>query len=249
MIKFIIISVLCFGFIDSKIEEKKDGNSFHLVIDIDGNDCCNDCCDGGDGSEEEDLCLNTDNSQKISKALVDVIHSNNYSIAVLDDLKIAEFMSSKITYAAFAKNIKSNKFSYEGYKKLRKMVKKYKVCEKVCKVYFELRKALRENSASAVISEVDDGKNTIEIKVDGPLIIFSDCLDEIVTRLNDKPSIRKVSFLATTMMVDDNMYQENWHGICVSLNVDTVIVCSDSFWDVTGNQGRYLTKLVNPKLC
>lgn len=243
MIKFLFLSLLCFGSISAKVVQNVDGNKFSLTIEIDGNDCCDCGCD--DEESEEDLCLNTENSQKIGEALLYVIHENGYTYDVMDDTRTIKFMSNAMSYKEWAKYIKANKAlskTYTGFKELRALVKKYKVCKKVCKVYAELRKALRLNSANATVSVDDITSETKELKVEGPLIIINDIIDDLQKKLTEQPTITKASFTGKTIIINDNFYQEFWHGLHVVFTADVVVIPNDSYLDLTANIGLSISR-------
>lgn len=232
MIKFIILSLLSialFGPVHSKITESNLGeDGYSLVIDIDDNRPC------------EDKCLATKNSKKISNAILHVLHAANNSYNVLADLRVIEFIYGIIDYKEFADNIKQNNFNYVGYTKLQNLVNRYRVCKKVCKVYSQLRKALKANAGSAPIYENDNPDGTKNIEVDGTLCILADLYRNLEAFLAQDPTYGGVNFNCQIFIADVNLEQGVWAGvnITVASNV-TIVPLPFVTWDVTAITSTY----------
>lgn len=233
MIKLLILSALCVGFIVAKAPKTKD-RSFRLEIEIAGNGCgCNDT------EEEEDRCLNEVNSKEISKAVIFVIDNANCSYQVLKDLRVDEFMCGTISYTEFARHVKKCKVAYKGLKGLIEKLKFYKVCDKIaCKVLFELREALRDNSASNMTTAVDI--NTRRVAFNGTFVVLSDNNADILDLIN-KYAITEIYIEAKTLMVDQNLYNVQFGGINITIKCGMLIMGTNSVWDVTSqNPGSQL---------
>lgn len=231
MIQFVTVFVFCLALNEQahgKITEEfigEDGYKFNLNFD----DC--DSC--------EDKCLSSENSKKISDAVLDVIHSNEDVYSVLKELKIILFMYDGITYEEFADNIKENDFEYAKYKKLQKLVKKYKVCQKICKVYFHLRQALREHAADANVEakELDDGMKVVVVT--GNLVVLDDVRDGIENLFTEDPEIVEIRIRAKTFIVDSSLRKTSWHGKTLKVHTTNFHVATEVIWDVTANLGEY----------
>jgi hypothetical protein len=192
-------------------------------------------CGGGGGSlvPAEDLCLGAKNSKKISKCVLNVLHQNpDHSYQILKDLKIIEFVYSTMRYGEWADNIKENDFDYVGYPRCQKLVSKFTICKKVCKVYASLRKALREHAADAVIETYASEEGNY-IEVTGELILLGDAAAEVESRLAADATIKEVRFLCKTFIADGNLMNDQWHGINVYVESREFIVPIPIYWDVT----------------
>lgn len=192
----------------------------------------------GAAAPAEDLCLGVKNSKKISRSTLNVIHKNpDYTFAVLKDLKIIDFMYSCIKYNDFAENIKNNDFGYVGYPRLKKLVSKYTVCSKVCKVYATLRKALRSHAADAEVQPgTDDAGNNVVI-VNGDLVILNDVLDEIKALFANDPTLTGVKFQTNTFICDANMLGDDWAGKAITINAEDFILVDNYMIDVSASVG------------
>lgn len=186
----------------------------------------------------EDTCLGVKNSKKISRSTLNVIHKNpDYTFAVLKDLKIIDFMYSCIKYHDFAENIQNNDFGYVGYPRLKKLVSKYTVCQKVCKVYATLRKALRTHAANAeVYTELDEAGNNV-VKVNGDLIILNDVLESIKNLFAEDSTLTGVEFIANTFIADANMLGEDWAGKSIAIYAVDFILVDNFMFDVSAGSG------------
>lgn len=205
---------------------------------------------GGCGGQApvEDNCLGVKNSKKISRAILNVLARNEeYSFDVLTNLQIIEFTYGIIDYQTFADNIKNNDFDYVGYPRLKKFVNKYEVCKSVCKVYAVLRKALRENAATASVELNTDDNGNLNVNVVGDLIILNDATEQILGYLNSEPSVMTVNFISKIFIVDTNILGGPFAG--KNINVDTVdfLVPTDVTWDISGPQGKFLLQSIYSK--
>lgn len=229
MNKLITFAILGFVlFVEGKINEERRGDDGYLFqLDLDDENCC------------KDHCLATKNSAKISKAVLDVIHQNGDTYEVLKTLKIIDFMSGNIVYEEFADNIKDNDYELVRYETLQQLVRRYKICKKVCKVYYELRKAIRENAANAElhINPKENGK--VKIIISGNLIVLSDILTELEEQLMSDPSIDEIEFSCDTFIIDSDLFNSVWHGKIVSSVSINLIVVRDITWDVRGARGEF----------
>jgi hypothetical protein len=181
-------------------------------------------------SEEEstDLCLGLENSKKISDAVLNVLEANGHSWEVISSLQIHKFMSGG-DY-----NIKNSDFEFEGFSDLKDLVSTYRICKKECKVYFTLRKSLRENSADAKIEVVENG-DLKELNVEGDLVILSDAIKEIQEQLVKDIAFTKVNIKATTFFADALLPSSIWHGKALRIEAKNFLVASKTVaWDVTG---------------
>lgn len=233
MIKLIIYTVLCIalsGPVLSKISEKRIGDDgYHLIVDLDDNRPC------------EDKCLATKNSKKISDAILHVLHKAKNSYDVLADLMIIEFIYDQIDYKEWAENIKNNDFEYEGYEKLQNLVKRYKVCQKVCKVYSQLRKALRQHAGAAKMYENDSPDGSKDIEIVGDLCILEDFIDDLERFISQDRAFQRIVFHCPIFIADTNLKQEKWTGMDVQVNADlTVVPRQFVSWDVTALKRKYL---------
>jgi hypothetical protein len=186
-------------------------------------------------SEEEstDLCLGLENSKKISDAVLNVLAANGNSWDVISSLQIHKFMSG-MDYTDFANNIKSNDFEFEGFSELKDLVTTYRICKKECKVYFTLRKSLRENSADAETKVFEEG-DLKELIVDGDLIILSDIIKEIQEQIVKDIAFTKVTMKAKTFIADALLPGSIWHGKTLRIEATNFLVASKTVaWDVTG---------------
>lgn len=232
MIKLIINSFLCFALIGpavSKISESKIGaDGWHLVIDLDDNRAC------------EDKCLATNNSKKISNAFLNVLQQANHSYDALADLLFVEFVYGLADYNQWAQNIKQNDFEYEGYEKLQNLVNRYKVCQKVCKVYSQLRKALKKHAGDARMYENDNVDGSKEIEVNGEICILADMQDNLERFISQDRAYQKVSFNCQVFIADVNLNQAAWAGIDIDVKAEVTIVPLPFItWDVTASIGTY----------
>lgn len=231
MIKFILIVVLCVALTErasAKIEEKiigKDG--YRLSLDTDDDRCC------------EDTCLATANSKKISDAILYTIHANEDIIfEVLRELKILDFLYGFIQYQEFADWIVANDYNYIGYERLQSLVKRYKVCKKVCKVYYQLRKAIKGHAAEAQLYEIvnEDGSKTIEVS--GNLIVLSDVLSDLEGYFRNDHDYTTVEFTCRTFIADIDFRQEYWSGRNIIVKSTVFIVPVDVVFDTSARLGK-----------
>lgn len=196
-------------------------------------------CGGGPISPPEDLCLGSKNSKKISKATLGVLHRNpDYTFSVLKDLKIIDFMYSCIKYHDFVDNIKNNEFGYVGFPRLKSLVTKYKVCEKVCKVYATLRKALREHAAQSQVYVEANAYGQDVVKVYGDLIILSEALPKILQAFEEDPTLAGAEFHSNTLIFDANLL-DVWSGKFVELQALDLILVGDYMIDVSAPTGLF----------
>ncbi|CRK92190.1 CLUMA_CG005764, isoform A [Clunio marinus] len=184
----------------------------------------------------EDTCLGAENSEKISKALLDVLVAADYSYDVIMDLMLIDFMYGNLKYEDFADNIKEKDYPYQGYQVLQELVRTYRVCEKVCKVYAQLRLALQQNAANAELYEYPYDDGTKAIIITGKLMILNHMQSQIEEILDDK-SIIQVAFQSDTIILDSSLAQEKWHGKHILIEGISVIVPLSIIIDVTGRPG------------
>lgn len=225
MIKLILIFVLCVA-VHAKFEEnfiKKDGYYFNL--DLDDDRCC------------EDKCLATKNSKKISNAVLYVIHANKFSYEVLTNLRIIDFLYDLIKYQEFADHIKNSYYDYIGFNKLQILVNRYRVCGKVCKVYYQFRKAVIKHAADSSLEEIIKDDGTKAIKVTGELVILNDILSDLEYYMKNDPGYVELQIEATTFVADTDLEQARWHGKSVVVRAETVMVPISLIWDVSASLG------------
>lgn len=232
MIKLILIAVLLVALnepVNGKIEEKflkEDGYHFNLNLD--------------DDLPCEDKCLGLKNSKKISYAVLYVIHANQFSYEVLTDLRIIDFLYDIIGYNEFSEHIKRNNFNYKGYDKLKVLVKRYRVCAKVCKVYSQFRKAVLENAADANLQEIINEDGTKGIKVSGELVILKDIIEDLQYYIQNNLLYKEIRIEAKTFVADVFLDNENWHGKRIIVKATTVMVPNTIVWDVSAGVGMYI---------
>lgn len=197
-------------------------------------------CGGGPIAPPEDLCLGSKNSKKISKATLGVLHRNpDYSFSVLKDLKIIDFMYSCIKYHDFVDNIKNNEFGYVGFPRLKKLVTKYKVCEKVCKVYATLRKALREHASQSQVYVEANAYGQDVVKVYGDLIILSEALPKVLQAFEEDPTLAGAEFDSNSTLIFDANLLDVWSGKFISLKAVDFILVGDYMIDISAPTGSY----------
>lgn len=230
MIKFILIAVLCVALAErasAKIVEKRVGkDGYKFVLDTDDDRCC------------EDTCLATENSKKISNAIINIIHSNEDIIhEVLRELRILDFLYEFISYQDFADWITNNDYSYIGYERLQQMVKRYKICKKVCKVYHQLRKAIEEQAAEVQMFEIVNEDGTKTLQVVGNLVVLGDILVDLENYFINDHDYTKVEFVCKTFIADVNFDQDNWSGKNIVVTSDVFIVPVDIVFDTSARVG------------
>ena len=240
MIKLTIISLLCIalsGPVLSKISEKKIGeDGWHFIVDIDDNRSC------------EDKCLATKNSKKISDATLYVLHAAKNSYNVLEDLLIIDFMYGQIDYKEWASNIKSNDFDYEGYEKLQNLVKRYRVCKKVCKVYSQFRKALKDKAGDVKMYENDNADGTKDIEVNGDMCVLADMKDDLERFISQDRSFNLITFNCPVCIADTDLDKGVWSGMNIKVNSKVFIAPVDSVWDVTAGIGKFIKTYISTSL-
>lgn len=244
----VIIAVLCLAF-DEQVrgesseascdDECNGGATIQFSIDVAGGaNCDEDDAAPEEEIVEEDTCLGSKNSKRISKALLKVLHGNGDLYQVLLDLKIIDFMYDLLSYQEFADHIKESDLDYEGFARLKKLVTKFKVCKKVCKVYFQLRKTLRDHAANAQLNEnANDNEQTV-ITVTGDLILYDDVREELENYIKDRQNVVAVNFEATTFILDSSMRQSVWHGKHVNFKAENFIVPREVMINVAGLRGE-----------
>lgn len=245
MIKLILVAFLCFalsGPVYGTDDEQPDcqiaGNArIKLSINVPEGACG---CDSDEDEDSENRCLGLDNSQKISDAVLNVLDKNGHSYDVIEKLMIHRFIYG-LEYNDFSDNIKNNYFNFEGYADLKELVQKYRVCKKECKVYYTLRKALRENSASAgSLSETVNGDGTKTLTVDGNFIILSDTVKDVQEKIVKDSRYTKVVFKASTFVSDVHLMNALWHGKVVRIEAENVIAgTKTSMWNVEACKYRF----------
>lgn len=239
MIKLILIAFLCFALSGPVYGSDDDAQSdcqtagsarIKLSINVPEGACG---CDSDDDEETEDRCLGLENSQKISDALLNVLDKNGHSFDVIQKLLIHRFIYG-LEYNDFSDNIKNNDFEFEGYAKLKRLVEKYRVCKKECKVYFTLRKALRENAASSgSIVEIVNDDGTKTLIVEGSVIILSDSVKDVQERIVSDSRYTSVVFKASTFISDTHLMNALWHGKTLRVEAENFIAATKtSLWSV-----------------
>jgi hypothetical protein len=230
MIKLLFFAVLCVALyepVQSKVKEEVSKGGYRLLIDIDSSRCCT------------DVCLGSRNSKKISNAVLAIIHSNGQPYKVFKDLNLLDLLYGSLTYPKWAEHIKSIRSDLKGFKRLQRYVNRYKVCKKVCKVLFKLRKAIRNHAADDAVFEqgfTADGYKIVRIT--SQLIVLSDVVDEINTLLDENPTIVEFQFSADTFIADVSLKRKIWHGKIVGVNTKTVVIPRNIIWDVRGLNGK-----------
>lgn len=228
MYKLIIFSVLLFVLsAEGKYYEKRRGeDGYKFQLDLDDSRCC------------KDHCLDTKNSKKISQAVVDMVIANNYSIQLLKDLMIPEFMTSNIVYDQFSDNIKdSDYYFYEGFEHLQQLVARYRVCDNVCKVYAELRKNIRENAANAETYIAPKGDGTSKLMISGNFVILDDILPDLEVYFTEY-NISELYLEANAFVINDNLLNPSWHGKTVEIVSYYIYVSQEVSWDVSAATGK-----------
>lgn len=249
MIKFISLALLCFslsGEINAKFYEDKIGkDGYNLVVRFDDADCCNDLKKNPEPVKPKPICLDNKNSKAIADAINNVIHdADELTYQVLKDLRIAEFMSSRITYHEWSENIKYGQFNYVGFSQLQKLVSKFVLCKKVCKVFFFLREAIRKFAAVVEIGkepEVIDGKNYLRVD-GGDLIVLGDVRKDVELKFQAKNkgvNYDGVVFRADSIIIDTNLLSKDWEGKNILVEVDNVIVTKNHIWNVAGKPRKH----------
>lgn len=241
MIKLILLSFLCLALNGPVYGHSEEANpdcltagsvKIKLSINVPPGACG---CDSTENGEEQNLCLGLENSQKISDAVLDVLKRNpESSYDVIKNLQLHRFIYG-MEYNDFSKNIKDNDFSFDGYAELKELVGKYKICKKECKVYFTLRKALRENAANAKITEEKNADGDSKtITVEGDVIVLGDSIKEIQELLVRDIQVTNVVFKAKTFLADVNLPNALWHGKFVRVEAENMMITATSVWDVDG---------------
>jgi hypothetical protein len=185
-----------------------------------------------DEDESTDNCLGIENSKKISDAVIDILHANGDSYDVISALQIPAFLSGG-EYNSFADNIKQNDYEFEGFADLKELVETYKICKKECKVYFTLRKALRENAADAAMNEENQDDGTKTLTIAGPVVVLSDIVVEVQSKLMRDIQITNVVFDTPTFFADSNLPNTYWHGKKLTIRATNfVITTSTVAWDL-----------------
>lgn len=231
MIKFNIIAFLCIALIGpaiTKISEKKIGeDGWHFVVDIDDDRSC------------EDKCLASENSKKISDQILYILHVAENSYDVLADLLLIDFMYSQIGYKEWAEYIKRNDYDYEGYEKLQNYVKRYKVCNSVCKVYSQLRKALKNHATEAKMYQNDHSDGSKDIEVIGELCILSDMYEDLQRFITEERAFNLVSFECQVFIADVSLAQDIWTGMDILVETSLFVVPRSVSWDVSAITSTY----------
>lgn len=239
MIKLILIAFLSLalsGPVYGHDDESADcypGNArIKLSISVPAGACG--CDSDEEEGEKEDLCLGLENSKKISDAVLNVLELNDHSYDVIDKLLIHRFVYG-LEYNDFSDNIKNNDFEFEGFAELKELVEKYKVCKKECKVYFTLRKALRENAADTNMAEVNnEGEDTQSITLEGKIVILGDSVKELQEKIVTNNKVTKVVIKTKTFIGDVNLFNAIWHGKHIRVEAENFIAASkNTFWDVS----------------
>lgn len=223
MIKLIFLAVLCIALyepVQSTITEEKTDCGYKLHIVIDPNKKC------------KDNCLGSKNSKKVSHAVLAVIHANGHSKQVLDDLRLIPFIYGQITYNKWADYIKSTELSYEGFEELQKVVRRYKVCKNVCKVFHQLRTSLK-NRAAEDADYVEGVSETGERVVRGvaELFILSDNTAALRELLKENPDISEIQFECNTFIADDSLKSPEFKGLIWSVKADDFVLTKNLIWD------------------
>jgi hypothetical protein len=231
MIKLLFLAVLCIALyepVHAKVKEEKSKHSYKLSINFDENKCC------------QDTCLGTRNSKKISHAVLAIIHANGHSYAVLKEMRILDLMYDHITYNAWADYIKGGDFEYPGAKKLQRLLGRYKVCKNVCKVFFQLRKTIRDHAGDDATYLIGFNPQKYKIvKATSGLIVLADLRDALETLLAENPRIVEIQFEANTFIADATLRRKVWGGKSISVKATTVVIPKNIIWDVRGNNGTY----------
>jgi len=230
MIKLNIIAFLCIALIGpviTKISEKKIGeDGWHFVVDIDDNRSC------------EDKCLASENSKKISDQILYVLHAAENSYDVLRDLLLIDLMYSEIGYKEWANHIKRNDFDYEGYDKLQNYVNRYKVCKNVCKVYSQLRNALKKQATEVKMYENDHSDGSKDIEVIGELCILADMYEDLQRFISEDRAFNLVTFDCQVFIADVNLVQELWTGMDIYIHTSLFVVPRTVTWDVSAMKNK-----------
>jgi hypothetical protein len=242
MIKFILLALLCLSLseeIFAKVREDRIGNDgYRLELDFDDARCCKDKKKKNESPEKEVICLDAQNSKIIADAVLEVLEKAHHSYESIKALRIPEFMVGRITYQEWAENIELGLGNFEGFSNLQRLVKKFVLCKKVCKVFFFLRQALREKAANAQVFEELINEEYF-LKVVGDLIIVGDVRKEIEANFaaSDVP-IRGVIFESQVMIIDSSLLDtKGWAGMDITIDVDSVIVPRTFSWMVDGDPG------------
>lgn len=265
MIKFTLLALLCFSLgneILARFEEDKVGSDgYRLEVSYNDGNCCKDLKDPNESPEDEPVCLNSKNSQLISDQTLVVLKRAESSYDSIKALRIPEFMIGAITYQEWADNILFGNYNFDGFAKLKQLVSKYVLCKKVCKVFFFLRQALREHTATA---EFDNTYETVFVtetesydlrflKVSGDLIVLGDVRKDIELNFqvanDDGEPFAGVVFEAETMIIDSHLLEnKGWAGKFIRIDVNNVIVPRNYGFYVGGNPGEWKFKIHNLRL-
>jgi GTPase SAR1 family protein len=241
MIKLILIAFLCFalnGPVYGHSEEEEPAKpdcltagsaKIKLSINVPPGACG---CPDDDDEDGASLCLGLENSQKISDAIQNIIKSNGDSYDVIQKLKLHRFMYG-MEYNDFSANIKENDFDLVGFAELKELVEKYRICKKECKVYYTLRKSLRDDSASAVVEEIVNDDNTKTIVVTGNLVILGDAINEIQEKMVRDIQITGVTIKASTLIADANLMNALWHGKKLRIEASNLVTVASRVIDVS----------------
>lgn len=241
MIKFTLLALLCLGLANGLYQEDKVGeDGYHLEVNFNDGDCCKDMKDPDASLEDEPVCLNSKNSKLIADQTLVVLKANDQSYAAIKALKIPEFMVGKITYQEWSDNIVFNDYNLDGYTKLKKLVTKYVLCKKVCKVFFYLRDSIRQYGAQADIDNAEEPEGRF-LNIAGELIILSDVKKDAelnfaaALEAGEEPFVG-INFEAETLIIDAYLLEnKGWAGKLIRIDARNVIVPKTVGWYVGGD--------------
>lgn len=231
MIKLLLIVVLAFALqepVSGKVDEQFLGNDgYYFLWDYDSEKLCN------------AVCLDINNSRKVARALLYLLHANEDLPNLVTDIRLVDFMYRFITYNDFAEHIKANDFSYEGYARLKVLVSKFRVCGDKPKVLKQFRMGLASDAADTIQFYGDTQEDgTTVVSVYGNFILLSEIIGDLENLVVD-PSIRSVQFHANVMIADANMEQSIWHGQAVDVTANLLASPYQVSWDVSHFFGEY----------
>lgn len=223
MNRLLLFAVLCVAFV-SISQAKSTGGKF--ILDLDDTRCC------------KTKCLDSKNSKKITDALLEVLDKSNNSLQCLQDLLVIDYMYMLVTYQQWADNIKERDLPYEGFYKLQKYVYEFELCKKECKVFYELRKALVDRTAALVSVDqiVKDDGSLVCFMVSSTLLVLSVFSDRLKACCRDG-NVSGFEIHGQTLIIDDYIYREDFHGLNALFDAVTLIVPYDSKCDVRGLTG------------
>lgn len=226
MNKLIVFAVLCVAFASLCLGKPK--KELEFVLDLDDTRCC------------KTKCLNAKNSKKITEALLDVLDNCSNSLQCLRDLLVIDYMFSFVTYVNFADNIKEHDFGYGGFFKLQQYVYEFQLCKKECKVFYELKQALIKRTAAGVtVDKIENADGSLTCVIESPSLLVFSVVEPRLLACIQSGGVSGFEINSQTLVIDDYMNIEDYHGLKAVFDADTLIVPYDTKSDFRGLTGTF----------